>query len=496
LETEWPKKRFFLGELKGKQVKIPCGCVAVTSDKGFTDPIPVGDRPAPQDVEEGEMEDDLEARRPACSKPHQVPGCVVRATVAPTTGWEGACRRVRSYPKPRHRGRCHFWEEDKEMIATAPVADEGLDEIIEREDGDFVVVTFRNKTFRLNKEKARERREGKKVINGLRTAELNVMPLKYHEAYRIYKQMKANHWEPDVIDMTKDCTMWNSPVLTAKERWIIEMGVGYFSAAEGIVGDSVLHVIEDNLTAAELKHASLRWIAEESIHMDSLLHIIGSLNIDQDEVTAKFNDIPSIRRKNEFITRQMPELKMGLDLTKTGNKKKFAKAIFGISQVLEGTQFYGLFAMILSLHRQNKMTGVGQMFQYTLRDESNHIALGRFIFSQLVAENPDIWTNEFKEELRSFMEEGVALEKEFVKDCLPEDAVGMTQKDFLDYVDFNADRRLISVGLEPLSQIKSNPFLWLDEVIFLKKEKNFFETRVTEYQTGGSMKNSSEDDLI
>jgi ribonucleoside-diphosphate reductase beta chain len=370
------------------------------------------------------------------------------------------------------------------------------EDIIEREEGRFVYIEFRGKTFKLDKQKARERREAKKVINGLRTAELNVLPLKYHEAYRIYKQMKANHWEPDVIDMTKDCTLWNSDELTARERWIIEMGVGYFSAAEGIVGDSVFHVIEDNLTAAELKHAALRWIAEESIHMDSLLHIIGSLNIDQDEVTARFNDIPSIRKKNAFITRQMPELKMGIDLAVTANKQRFAKAVFGISQVMEGTQFYALFAMILSLHRQNKMTGIGQMFQYTLRDESNHIALGRYILDQLRQENPDIWTDAFKEELRAFMREGVELEKEFVRDCLPENTVGMTQKEFLDYVDFNADRRLRSLGLAPLSAVEANPFQWLDEVIFLKKEKNFFETRVTDYQTGGSVTNSDEEDLI
>jgi ribonucleoside-diphosphate reductase beta chain len=163
---------------------------------------------------------------------------------------------------------------------------------------------------------------------------------------------------------------------------------------------------------------------------------------------------------------------------------------------MEGTQFYALFAMILSLHRQNKMTGIGQMFQYTLRDESNHIALGRFILAQLIEENPDIWTPEFQKELTDFMREGVALEKDFVRDCLPEDTAGMQQKEFLDYVDFNADRRLNSIGLPSLSQVRDNPFLWLDEVIFLRKEKNFFETRVTEYQTSGSVKNSSEDDLI
>lgn len=373
---------------------------------------------------------------------------------------------------------------------------EDLDQLIKKEEDRYVIHTFLNRSFRLDKEKARARLAGKKVINGTRSAELNVLPLKYHEAYRIYKQMKANHWEPDVIDMTKDCAQWNSNKLSARERWIIEMGVGYFSAAEGIVGDSVLHVIEDNLTAAELKHASLRQIAEESIHMDSLLHIIGSLNIDLDEVTAKFQDVPSIRKKNEYITRHMPELKMGIDLTVTVNKQKFAKALFGITQVMEGTQFYALFAMILSLHRQNKMTGIGQMFQYTLRDETNHIALGRYILEKLIEENPDIWTEEFRQELIEFMREGVALEKEFVLDCLPEDIVGMTQGDFLEFVDYNADRRLTSLGLPRLSNVKFNPFHWLEEVIFLQKEKNFFETRVTEYQTSGSMKNTNEDDLI
>ncbi len=366
----------------------------------------------------------------------------------------------------------------------------------EQEEGREVLYTFQNRTFRLDKEKARARLAGKRVINGIRSAELNVLPLKYHEAYRIYKQMKANHWEPDVIDMTKDCAMWNSGKLNARERWIIEMGVGYFSAAEGIVGDSVLHVIEDNLTAAELKHASLRQIAEESIHMDSLLHIIDSLNINLDEVTAKFQDVPSIRKKNAYVTRHLPELKMGIDLTQTVNKQKFAKAIFGITQVMEGTQFYALFAMILSLHRQNKMTGIGQMFQYTLRDESNHIALGRYILEKLIEENPDLWTEEFRSELVAFMQEGVELEKEFVRDCLPADIVGMTQQDFLDYVDYNADRRLESLNLPRLSGVSANPFLWLDEVIFLKKEKNFFETRVTEYQTRGSVQNTSEEDLI
>ena len=94
------------------------------------------------------------------------------------------------------------------------------------------------------------------------------------------------------------------------------------------------------------------------------------------------------------------------------------------------------------------------------------------------------------------MREGVELEKDFVCDCLPGDSIGLTQKDFLDYVDYNADRRLAGLRLPAISSVQNNPFAWLDEVIFLPKEKNFFETRVTEYQTSGSLSNAREDDLI
>ncbi len=188
----------------------------------------------------------------------------------------------------------------------------------------------------------------------------------------------------------------------------------------------------------------------------------------------------------------MPELKMGIDLTKTVNKQKFAKAIFGITQVMEGTQFYALFAMILSLHRQNKMTGIGQMFQYTLRDESNHIELGRYILTQLIEENPDLWTPEFRAELVELHARRRGVGKR-IRARLPSrrwrghDAGGLA-----------ALRRFqrrstphLGLGLPALSAVKVNPFAWLDEVIFLRKEKNFFETRVTEYQTSGSVKNTA-----
>ena len=129
-------------------------------------------------------------------------------------------------------------------------------------------------------------------------------------------------------------------------------------------------------------------------------------------------------------------------MTTRRDKQLLARNIFVFGQCMEGTQFYGLFGMILSLYRQGKLPGVGMMFRYTLRDESNHIELFRRLLLELVAENPEIWTAAFREELRELMAEAVELEKQFIRDCLPVERVGLSADEFEQYIDYIADRRL------------------------------------------------------
>ena len=184
-----------------------------------------------------------------------------------------------------------------------------------------------------------------------------------------------------------------------------------------------------------------------------------------------------------------------MDMTQLENKQALAKNMFLFGQVMEGTQFYGLFGMILSLYRQNKFPGIGQMFRYTLRDESNHIDLFKSLFLSLIEENPEIWTPEFQEDLRATMAEGVRLEKLFIADCLPKASVGLSLQEFDAYIDHIADRRLVNCGLDPLNDPIENPFPWLAEMIDIKKEQNFFEGRVTEYQKSSALVMPSDDDL-
>jgi ribonucleoside-diphosphate reductase beta chain len=347
----------------------------------------------------------------------------------------------------------------------------------------------------LDQTKAEEAYAAKRIINGRQTMTFNLLPLKYQWAYELYRNMKANHWEPEDIPMAKDIEQWRGNDLSDVERWIIRMGIGYFSAAEGIVGDNIQHVVRELVTAPELKLVLGRHAHEENIHADSLLYMISSLGINPHECEAMFEDVPTILRKNEFVSRVSRELRRDMDLTQLSEKQALARNIFVFGQCMEGTQFYGLFGMILSLYRQNKFPGIGQMFRYTLRDESNHIELLRNLLVELIRENPDVWTDEFQQELVNLMREAVQLEKEFINDCLPVNAVGLSSEEFAEYIDYIADRRLENVGLPLLNEGVKNPFPWLAEMMDIKKEQNFFEGRVTEYQKASSLEMVGDDEL-
>jgi ribonucleoside-diphosphate reductase beta chain len=208
-----------------------------------------------------------------------------------------------------------------------------------------------------------------------------------------------------------------------------------------------------------------------------------------------FDDIPTIVAKNAFVTGVSQDLRRDLDMADPRAKQLLARNVFVFGQCMEGTQFYGLFGMILSLYRQGKLPGVGTMFRYTLRDESNHIELFRRLLRELVDENPEIWTDAFRAELRELMAEAVALEKRFIGDCLPVEAVGLSAAEFGQYIDYIADRRLAGCGLAPLTAAVENPLPWLAELMDVRKEQNFFEGRVTEYRQASALALVADDEL-
>ena len=208
-----------------------------------------------------------------------------------------------------------------------------------------------------------------------------------------------------------------------------------------------------------------------------------------------FDDVPTIAAKNAFVTGISRELRRDMDVTEPEAWRLLATNMFVFGQCMEGTQFYGLFGMILSLYRQGKLPGIGTMFRYTLRDESNHIELLRRLLLEMAAETPALWTPAFRTQLRELMAEAVDLEKRFIDDCLPVEATGLSAGEFRGYIDYIADRRLESIGIEPLGANLANPLPWLAELMDIRKEQNFFEGRVTEYQRASSLAAVADDEL-
>jgi ribonucleoside-diphosphate reductase beta chain len=329
--------------------------------------------------------------------------------------------------------------------------------------------------------------DDKRLLNCNAVDVNQLMPLKYKWAWEHYLNGCANHWMPSEVPMQKDIELWKSNRLSADERQVIMRNLGFFSTAESLVGNNIVLAIFKHITNPEARQYLLRQAFEEAIHTHTFHYICESLALDEREVFNMYHEVNSIRDKDAF------EMKLTADILQPGfntdtveGMQRFVKNLVGFYVIMEGIFFYSGFVMMLSFHRQNRMTGVGEQFQYILRDETIHLNFGIDLINGIKAENPGVWTAEFQGELQQLIEEAVELEIAYAEDCLPRGILGLNAGLFREYVQHIADRRLERIGL-PVKFGSKNPFPWMSETIDLGKEKNFFETRVTEYQTGGSL---------
>src|SRR5579863_8302644 len=327
----------------------------------------------------------------------------------------------------------------------------------------------------------------KRLINCHAVDVNQLMPLKYKWAWEHYLNGCANHWMPNEVPMGKDIELWKSNTLTEDEKRVIMRNLGFFSTAESLVGNNIVLAIFKHVTNPEVRQYLLRQAFEEAIHTHSFLYIVESLNLDQGEIFNMYNEINTIHAKDTFEMHLTADiLNPEFSTTTAQGAQKFLENLIGYYLIMEGIFFYSGFVMILSFHRQNKMTGVGEQFQYILRDETVHLNFGIDLINGIKAETPELWTPEFQREIQELIEQAVELEIAYAEDCLPRGILGLNAGLFREYVQHIADRRLERIGLTAKFGSK-NPFPWMSETIDLGKEKNFFETRVTEYQTGGSL---------
>jgi len=335
---------------------------------------------------------------------------------------------------------------------------------------------------------ARVRVDEKRMINC--RADLNqLVPFKYDWAWQKYLDGCANHWMPQEVNMTADIALWKSmDGLTEDERRIVMRNLGFFSTADSLVANNLALAVYRLITNPECRQYILRQAFEEAIHTHAYQYCIESLGMDEGEIFNMYHEIPSVAKKAAWglkYTRAISDPEFNTGTVETD--KELLRNLIAYYCVLEGIFFYCGFTQILSMGRRNKMTGVAEQFQYILRDESMHLNFGIDVINQIKIENPHLWDAAMKEEATQMILQGTQLEIEYARDTMPRGVLGMNAAMMEDYLKFIANRRLTQIGLKEEYPGTTNPFPWMSEIMDLKKEKNFFETRVIEYQTGGAL---------
>jgi ribonucleoside-diphosphate reductase beta chain len=326
------------------------------------------------------------------------------------------------------------------------------------------------------------------IINNSKTDPNKILPMTYKWARQHYKDGVANNWTPEEIGMQKDVEQWKSDkVLNETERRLIMWNLGFFSTAESLTANNIVLAVYNHITNPECRQYLLRQAFEEAIHTDTFIYCCDTLGLDPEEIYTMYKTIPSIQEKDDYVV-ELTKSVFDSSFNTQGlqNTKKFLHDLVGYYVIMEGIFFYAGFAMMLALKRQNKMVGIGEQFEFIMRDESIHLAFGCDVINTIKTENPEIWTQEFQNELVALIRRAVELEKRYAHDACPQGILGINAKQFTDYVEYIADRRLERINLPKLYNTE-NPFPWMSMSTDLNKEKNFFETRVTEYQTSGRL---------
>ncbi len=315
-----------------------------------------------------------------------------------------------------------------------------------------------------------------------------ILPMTYKWARSHYKDGVANNWVPEEIPMQDDIEQWKSnAALTDEERKMILLNMGFFSTGESLTANNIVLAVYAHVLNPECRQYLLRQAFEEAIHTDTFIYCCDSLGLDPEEIYPMYETVPVIKAKDDFVISLTTKLNdPNFKIENKQDIQDFVEDLVGFYIIMEGIFFYAGFAMMLALKRMRKMVGVGEQFEFIMRDESLHLAFGVDLINTIKAEYPEIWDEAFQTKVVGLIKKACELEIAYAYEACPNGIVGINAEQFARYIEYIADRRLETIDL-PKIYNSENPFPWMAQTTDLSKEKNFFETRVTEYQQAGSL---------
>jgi len=323
----------------------------------------------------------------------------------------------------------------------------------------------------------------KRVING--EADVNQLaPFKYPWAWEYFLNANKNHWTPLDINMAQDIQDYQHK-LSDSEKHVYENVLAYLTTSDILAMRNIGLAVMEKMTAPELQIYQARQVYEEALHTWTYQHCIETIGLDQGEIYNRYRVVPAIHGKIKLANKRLDSvMRSDMDLRDPKNLTEFVMAYIFFSAIFEGTWFYNGFTPIFSLQRRGLMKGTAEQLQYIMRDEVMHASFGIRVVKQIMLEN-DVTLD--PQAIREMWDESEQAEIAYAHYILKKPILGYTAEDHIEQYRFIANRRARQLGLEEPYPNAQNRTPWLDEQANMKKEKNFFETRVTEYQTGGAL---------
>lgn len=310
--------------------------------------------------------------------------------------------------------------------------------------------------------------------------DMNLHPLNYKWAYDLYNQAVRNTWFPHEIALKEDLEDWEK--MTEDERHAVKFLMAFFNPAELIVNRSIALGIYPYLKSPECHLYLAKQMWEEANHCVAFEYVLETFPFDRETIFNLHLEVPSMQSKEDYIRRYMKRMtEEQLDISSTDGKKDFIRNLVATNIVMEGVWFYSGFMVALSFRQRNQLRNFGSMINWVLRDESLHLQFGINLIHNILEENAELLTEDFANEIRDIIIEGVNLEVNYNKDLFPNGILGLNADYVNQYVQYVADRRLEELGL-PKHYNAKNPAKWMSTATDVFELVNFFEAQNTSYE--------------
>jgi ribonucleoside-diphosphate reductase beta chain len=314
--------------------------------------------------------------------------------------------------------------------------------------------------------------------------DLTLRPMKYPVFFEMYKDAIKNTWNVDEVDFSSDVTDLRSK-MTKEEHFLIKRLVAFFATGDSIVSNNLVLNLYKHINSPEARLYLSRQLFEEALHVQFYLTLLDTYIPDHKEREEAFQaieTIPSIKAKGEFCFKWMDSINKLEKIETKEERRQFLLNLICFACCIEGLFFFGAFAYVYFLRSKGLLNGLASGTNWVFRDESAHIDFAFQVMETVITEEPDLFDDKMKEDIRTMLAEAIDCEMKFAQEILEQGIAGLSERDMRTYLQFVADQRFERMGMEKVYNVK-NPFGFM-ELQDTQELANFFERRVSAYQVG------------